>query len=271
MADTSIATRARRVLDAVEAGTPLQAFSSDDAAFDLDAAYRIADAVMAERIAGGKRIVGWKIGFTNRNIWDEYGVHAPIWGAMYDSTVRAVTNGETCSLAGLAEPRIEPEIAFRLCRVPEPGMDEQALLECVDAVTHGFEIVQSVFPGWKFKAADTVAAFALHAKFLHGPLVAIDDDRDGWFEELSAFEVELSKDGETTDKGLASDVLGGPLSALRHMVDGMAMRPLSRGLEAGDLITTGTVTRAFPVEPGERWTTRIAGLKVPGMNVRFSA
>ena len=54
-------------------------------------------------------------------------------------------------------------------------------------------------------------------------------------------------------------------------VDGMAMRPMSRPLDSGDLITTGTVTRAFPVAPGERWTSAISGLPLAGMDVRFSA
>ena len=39
-------------------------------------------------------------------------------------------------------------------------MDEAALL--ARRVGHGFEIVQSIFPGWKFSTADTVGAFSLH-------------------------------------------------------------------------------------------------------------
>ena len=62
------------------------------------------------------------------------------------------------SLAGLAEPRIEPEIVFRLAAAPTPDMDERALLGCIDAVAHGFEVVQSIFPGWGFTAPDAVAA-----------------------------------------------------------------------------------------------------------------
>ncbi len=31
----------------------------------------------------GERPIGRKIGFTNRNIWAEYGVYAPIWGDVY--------------------------------------------------------------------------------------------------------------------------------------------------------------------------------------------
>lgn len=271
MTNDTTETRARAVLDAISSARSIATFSGGDPDFALADAYQVSDAVMAERIARGERVVGWKIGFTNSNIWDEYGVHAPIWGPMYDRSVQQVTAGDVVSLAGLAEPRIEPEIAFRLKRVPELGMDEAALLDCIDAVTHGFEIVQSIFPGWKFKAADTVAACALHGMYLHGELVSVEGDRAAWLERLAAFDMELTRDGTVVDRGTASDVLGGPLSALRSMVDGMAMRPMSRPLEAGDLITTGTVTRAFPVSPGERWTTRIDGVPLAGLDVRFSA
>jgi 2-keto-4-pentenoate hydratase len=30
---------------------------------------------------------------------------------------------------------------------------------------------------------------------------------------------------------------------------------MARGIEPGDLVTTGTITRAFPVRAGETWTT----------------
>ena len=45
----------------------------------------------AEREARGERPIGRKIGFTNRTIWAEYGVYAPIWGYVYDGTVRELT------------------------------------------------------------------------------------------------------------------------------------------------------------------------------------
>lgn len=271
MANDMIETRARAVLDAISSARAIATFSGDDPDFALDDAYQVSDAVMAARVARGERVTGWKIGFTNRNIWDEYDVHAPIWGPMYSGTVRPVAAGDEISLAGLVESRIEPEIAFRLKSAPEIGMDEAALLDCIDAMTHGFEIVQSIFPGWKFKAADTVAACALHGMFLHGELVSVEGDRAGWLERLAAFDMELVRDGMVVDRGAASDVLGGPLSALRSMVDGIAMWPMSRPLAVGDLITTGTVTRAFPVLPGELWTSRIVGLPLAGMDVRFSA
>jgi 2-oxo-3-hexenedioate decarboxylase len=114
--------------------------------------------------------LGRKIGFTDRTIWAEYNVYAPIWGYVYNRTVHNLAQiGDTFSLMGLAEPRIEPEIAFKLALAPALDMDETALLACIDWVGHDFEIVQSIFPGWKFSAADTVATFGLHGALLIGP------------------------------------------------------------------------------------------------------
>ena len=76
----------------------------------------------------GEMPVGRKIGFTNRTAWPEYG---PMWGYVYNRTVHNLAEiGDTFSLVGLAEPRIEPEIIFKLALAPTPGMDETALLAC---------------------------------------------------------------------------------------------------------------------------------------------
>lgn len=261
---------AARIMNAAEAGRPLNPITDDDPDFDLAAAYDVAGDILRARMARGEAPVGWKIGFTNRTIWPEYGVYAPIWGPMYDSTVAALADAPEIPLERYFEPRIEPEIAFRLARPPEAEMDEEALLSCIDAVTHGFEIVHSLFPGWRFRAADTVAAFGLHGCFRHGPWVPVEAARRGeWRNRLSSFTIVISRDGAPVDRGEAENVLGGPLSALRHFVADLARRSMGRGLEAGDVVTTGTVTGAFPVAPGECWTSAVTGLTVPGLTIRF--
>ena len=80
-------------------------------------------------------------------------------------------------------------------------MDERDLLACVEAAAHGFEIVQSLYPSWRFKAADTVAAFALHGCLCHGPFIPIADeaDRPRWAKMLSSFTIRLSRDGVRID------------------------------------------------------------------------
>lgn len=239
---------------------------------DLADGYRVSALVTARRIARGERPVGWKIGFTNRTIWDEYGVHAPIWGPVYDTTLRRTETASlpfACELSGFVEPRIEPEIVLRIARSPSPDMDEAGLLACLDGVAHGFEIVQSLYPAWRFRAPDTVAAFGLHACLNCGPF-AMADAAD-WRQALTNFSITLLRDGREIDRGIATHVLGGPLSALKHFVQGLAdHNPFGRGLEPGDVVTTGTVTRAFPVKPGETWSTRIEGLPLEGLSIAFA-
>jgi 2-keto-4-pentenoate hydratase len=267
-----IDTLADTILAAQRDGAPLAPITDIDPAFDLAAAYRVSAAITARRSVQGERPVGWKIGFTNRTIWDEYGVHAPIWGPVYDSTATAVSPAEPIDapLAGLAEPRIEAEIVFRIAMPPDPAMDDRALFACIDGVAHGFEIVQSVFPGWRFKAADTVAAFALHARLYYGPFVVPlpGESAEDWMKRLASFEIVLSRNGEFVDRGHGANVLDSPLSALGHFVRGLD-RVSGERLRPGDVVTTGTVTRAFPVAAGETWRTEIVGLPVPGLTIRF--
>lgn len=267
MTDT-IRSRAASLLAAYDAAAPHATLTGDDPGLTIPQAYAIAADLMARRQARGERVVGWKIGFTNRMIWDEYDVNAPIWGPMYAGGLTMAGAGTTTlRIAHLHEPRIEPEIAFRIARTPDPAMDEAALLSCIDAVAHGVEIVQSPFPGWRFRPVDTMAAGALHGAYLLGPWAAVDDAAR-WIQDLAGFGLTLRCDDGTEDHGVAANVLDGPLSALRHFVQGLAACPHGRGVLPGDIITTGTVTRAFPVAPGQVWITQLDGVPLPGLTLR---
>jgi 2-oxo-3-hexenedioate decarboxylase len=270
-AASDLQTIADEAFAVLNTGRQITPFSSRYPGFDLDDAYRVTAAVRQMREANGERVLGRKLGFTNRTIWDEYGVSAPMWGYVYDRTVHdldAVGNG--FSLAGLAEPQIEPEIVFGLAAAPEPGMDEAALLGCVEWVTHGFELVQSIFPGWKSALPDTVAAYGLHGALLIGPRHEITSDRERWLQPLSTFEIDLSRDGEVVNHGRATNVLDGPLSALKHVVSQLDRDPANPPLAAGEIVTTGTLTRAFPVSAGQIWSTAPSGIALDGIAIRFA-
>ena len=267
---TDIQTIAAEALAALDSGRQIAPFSSRLAAFELDDAYRVTAAANHMRVTRGETPVGRKIGFTNRTIWSEYNVHGPIWGYVYDRTVHDLAGiGGAFPLADLAEPRIEPEIVFGLASAPAPGMDEPALLGCIEWVAHGFEIVQSIFPGWKFSAPDTVAASGLHGALLIGPRHPVSAASEDWLRTLAGFEIDLARDGTVADHGLAANVLDGPLSALRHLVGLLARDPANPPLAAGEIVTTGTLTRALPIAPGEIWTTQLSGIALDGIRVRF--
>ena len=266
----SIDAIAAQCLDALEGGPALAPFAGRVPGFDLAQAYRVTASLRRLREARGDRKVGRKIGFTNRTIWAEYGVYAPIWGYVYNRTVHDLAEiGETFSLNGLAEPRIEPEIVFKLAAAPTPGMDENALLACIEWVAHGFELVQSIFPGWKFSAPDTVAAYGLHGALLIGPQHPVTTQSEAWSRSLPTFEIDLKRTGTIMDHGHSANVLDGPVSALRHLVEVLSADRIHPPLSAGEIVTTGTLTRALSVTAGETWTTELTGIALDGIRVRF--
>lgn len=271
--DARVARYADKVLACLAARTQIPPISDADADFgdDLGLAYAVTAAVRARREAAGERPIGRKLGFTNRKIWDEYKVYAPIWSYVYDTTVASIDPaGADFDMASVVEPRIEPEITLALKRAPEPGMDEAALLDCLDWVAHGFEVVQSLFPGWKFAPADTIAAFGLHGALRLGPRHAITaGNRAAWLARLSSFEVTLYRNGAAVDRGHARNVLGGPLSALRDVVGVLAKDKHNPPIAAGEIVTTGTVTRAFPMQRGETWRTEFHGAPFDGLSLRL--
>src|SRR6202048_5458949 len=95
-------------------GRQISPFSSRLSSFHLDDAYRVTAAVRQMRESRGEMPVGRKIGFTNRTIWAEYNVYAPIWGYVYDRTVHDLAEvGDTFSVMHLGERRVAPESGLR--------------------------------------------------------------------------------------------------------------------------------------------------------------
>src|SRR5215468_9646768 len=79
---------AAEALAAMDGARQIAPFSERYPGLSIEDAYRIAARLCALRAARGERVIGRKIGFTNRTIWADYGVHAPNWGFVFDTTVR---------------------------------------------------------------------------------------------------------------------------------------------------------------------------------------
>jgi 2-keto-4-pentenoate hydratase len=267
--DTGFDAIAAEAFGALRHTRQIPPFSARPAGLSVDDAYRVTPLVRQMYEAEGAKAVGRKIGFTNRTIWAQYGVYAPIWGYVFDRSVEALAEVEALPLRPFSEPRIEPEIVFGLATSPSVEMDENALSACIAWVALGFEIVQSIFPGWKFEASDTIAANGVHGALLIGPRHPFAPRAAEWLKALHTFEIELACDGRLVDRGRAENVLGAPLSALRHLVGLLASDPVNPPLAAGEIISTGTLTKAMPIAPGETWTAVPRGIGLDPVRLRF--
>ena len=260
------------LIAACDAARTLAPITAEAADFDVAAAYDVLAEIERRRRAQGWMPAGRKIGFTNRTIWARYGVYEPMWAHMWTHTVHRAHDGHaTLSLAGFVQPRIEPEVVFRM-RGPVAGDDDaDGILRGVEWVAAGFEIVQSHFPDWKFKAPDCTAAFGLHAALVVGtPVPVTDGNRAALAELLPSFELTL-RNGETLiDRGIGANVLDSPALALAHLARTLGRQPQFAPLAAGEVVTTGTITDAWPIARGQTWSSDYGKLGLPGLRLAFS-
>jgi 2-oxo-3-hexenedioate decarboxylase len=64
-------------------------------------------------------------------------------------------------------------------------------------------------------------------------------------------------------------VLDSPLLALRNLVELLASDTHNPPLRAGEIVSTGTLTLAMPVSAGESWTTKVSGIPLEEIALRF--
>ncbi|HEX7053689.1 MAG TPA: decarboxylase [Burkholderiales bacterium] len=250
------------VIAAHEAASEVPPFSERYPGLDAAAGYEAAAALHRHRLARGWRPVGRKIGFTNRALWPRYGVFEPIWGRVYDKTLVDAPEGRArVPLAGLVNPRIEPEICLGLSDSPRAGNVAAA----IGWVAHAVEIVQCHHAGWKVAVGDCTASNGLHGRLVVGPRLAPMPDMA---RRLPAVEAELYRGEALVDRGSGANVLGSPLIALQHLVE-LLERQGAEPLRPGEIVTTGVMTDAHPVAAGETWRTRIDGLPLPGLTLEL--
>lgn len=264
-----VRTVANEVVACLAGLCQISTFSSRPGGLTLAQAYRVTPLLRAAFEARGERITGRKIGFTNREMWKVYGVQSPIWGYTTNRTTHELACTQALRIKDFAEPRIEPEIMFGLKAAPLPGMDEAALLDCIEWVSLGYEVVQSIFPDWKFAASDTVAANGVHGALVIGPRHAIAPRKIEWQHELATFKVELYCNGKLSQHGSGALVLDSSLLALRHLIELLANDSYNPPLRASEIISTGTLTLAMPVSAGESWTAKVFGIPLEEITLRF--
>jgi 2-oxo-3-hexenedioate decarboxylase len=246
----------------------LEPFTSRHKDFGNTEAYAVANLIHEMRVNEGAVLIGRKIGFTNPNIWPTYGVYEPIWGHVYDTTlIKASGPAIVCKIGRFAEPRIEPEVVVHFRSAPPVTDDLAEILACVDWVAHGIEIVQSHFPGWKFQAADTVADSGLHGALIVGEAREVTELAPTVISDLERFTVTLSCNGDECEQGKGSNALGGPLRAVAHLISTIAKQAHPVPLQAGEVVTTGTLTAAFPIQVGQTWSTHLDGISLQGLAV----
>jgi len=233
---------ARNVHESLAWARSASATISSQRAITMPEGYQIGEALAKERLSGGWHRVGWKLGFTNQSQWAKLGLDQPFHAPVYSETLVA----RRIDFDGLVQPRIEPEIVLGLAHDLEQGSELDAIAAAVGWVAVGLEVVHCHFAGWEMSPAEAIADAGLHAALAIGARQSLTVDE---IAALPGYVCELKGHGKAVSRGYGRDVLGGPLQAV-----GWLLHTLADGLRKGEIITTGTLTRAEPVIRGQRWT-----------------
>ena len=263
-------TLAQELIDAYANKTFVAAPSSREGGIDLDTAYAVEAEIAAARRASGHQTVGWKVGYANKAVWRALKLETLVWAHIYDDTVRyADWNDTKLSIASMLAPKIEPEVVFKLATVPASN-DPVAILEAMEWYALGFEIIDCVFPDWKFQPADFVAARGLHAALVVGEPVYVEpQDIAGLVTDMAAFTVRLLRNNEMVEEGAAKNALKSPVLCVAELAAALKRRG-GETLQAGDIISTGTLTTSLPIAPGDTWIGSLSGIPPSSLTLRVT-
>ncbi|MEC7762524.1 MAG: 2-oxo-hepta-3-ene-1,7-dioic acid hydratase [Pseudomonadota bacterium] len=249
LTDAQVEQAASDLLAAEDSRAQIGLLSLRHPGMTLDDAYRIQSAQMAQKLAAGRQIVGWKIGLTSKVMQEALNIDTPDSGVLYDDMV--FSNGGTVPAGRFIQPRIEAEIAF-VMKAPLSGeVTRDDVIAATDYVTPSLEIldtrIQRADPetGKARIIVDTVSDNAANAGIVTG------DERNA----PDAFDLRwtgaiVTKDDEVVATGLGAAVLNDPVTGIVWLARRMGQ--YGQRIEAGQVVLSGSFIAPIECPPGTR-------------------
>ena len=254
---------ARRLDAAWENREPIAPLSESESLEDLGQAYEIQTRWSELRQSRGERIVGRKIGLTSLAMQEQLGVSEPDYGNLWESRSFPAADGRVeIPFEPFLQPFLEGELAFLIGRpLAGPDVTLQGALAATDAVAVAVEVIDSRIEDWNIKLADTIADNASYGGFATGPWSRSLKEAD-----LRTVGMLISKGDSRVAEGLGAASLGHPATAVAWLANKLAS--FGTKLEPGDIVLSGSLGRAVPVERGDAFVIEAHGQ--PPLSVTFT-
>ncbi len=245
--------------ESYESAIPTTSLAETAGELSIDEAYHVQELLIADRIERGERIIGWKIGATSRSVMEQLGISEPILGCMTTgseySPLREVKASSFCKLA------VEAEIAIVIGRdIEGPGVTTADVLRATEGVLGAVELVDCRIKDWQMTREEAIADNALHGGIILGSVMRSPKDMD-----LSMEGVALTKNGNLLASACGIEVLGNPLNVVVWLANKFASR--DKILKEGDIVSTGSLTKFFFLQPGDVIDVRFAHLGSIGFSL----
>ena len=214
--------------------------------------YAIQEAMVA---TAAQPVLGWKIAATSKAGQEHIRVTEPLAGRLFKDFV--VPDGARLPAAPRHMKVMEAEFAFRIGRTLPPrdtAYDQREVCDAVAALHLAIEVPDARFERFaEIGPAQILADDAFAAWFLLGPEV-----RDWRRLDLSAQKVRAFRNGALAVEGSGAEALGDPRIALTWLANHLSQRGI--GLQAGDIVTTGTCITPAAIAPGDQFVAEFTGL-----------
>ncbi|SEJ69929.1 2-oxohept-3-enedioate hydratase [Pseudooceanicola nitratireducens] len=247
MTPEDIETAAATLLRAEYTGQQIGLLSMRHPDITLADAYAIQSAQMAQKLAAGRRIIGWKIGLTSKVMQEALKIDTPDSGVLYDDMLFD-TRGRVPA-GRFIQPRVEAEIAFVMRAPLEGEVTRDQVLGATAAVVPSLEILdtrilrQDPKTGQPRVIFDTVADNAANAGLVLGAERHAPDAHDlRWTGAI------LRKNDEVVATGLGAAVLNDPVMGIVWLARRMGQ--YGQRIEAGQVILSGSFIAPVECPPG---------------------
>ncbi|MBE3563073.1 MAG: fumarylacetoacetate hydrolase family protein [Hydrogenibacillus schlegelii] len=213
-------------------------------ALSLDQAYEIQKRLIEVDLAAGARRIGYKMGLTSPAKMKQMNVDVPAFGQLLDRML--LQDGASLRREELIHPRVELEVAVILGDGVDPNrvktVDDVA--SRIRAMAVALEVIDSRYEGFRFTLPDVVADNASAARFVLGSAFVRPS------KDVHLWGARLFKNGEAVGFGTPANVLGHPFAAVLALARLLAEHGFPP-LAAGDVVLTGAIGEAVPVEAGD--------------------
>ena len=228
-------------------------------ALSLDDAYAIQRELENALVERGERVIGWKVGLTNPAGQQAWGLSEPVSAFMLASGV--FSSGDAVPAARFVGLGVEIEVAFLLrADLAGPGVTAPFALLAVEGAMPAFELIDVRYTG-KPRGADLVADGVYANAIVLGrpltPVRGLDLALEGRVYE---------ENGQIAVTATAAEVLGNPLVSLAWLANALGRR--GRGLRAGDIVLSGSISRIFRPKAGD--SIRAAFTRLGSVSCRFA-
>lgn len=248
MTPDQVEAAAADLLRAEQTGQQIGLLSLRHPAITMDDAYAIQSALMAQKRAAGRQVIGWKIGLTSRAMQQALGIDIPDSGVLFDDM--AFDTGGTVPRGRFIQPRIEAEIAF-VMKAPLGGADltREDVLAATDYVAPSLEILDTRIlradpeTGVARKIFDTISDNAANA----GVVLGAERHAPNAFDPRWIGAI-VTCDGTVEETGLGAGVLNDPVESVLWLARRMAQ--YGQKIDAGHIILSGSFIRPVECPPG---------------------